>query len=295
MIVQDLCSEIVVQCVYGEADVSHISNVLLPSLLQATRGKVHLVCLNFRGSSKIENSSPFESRIRISAFTKPIDVEAGFAANHNQLFEVAGKNKDYFVIVNPDCILAEGSLDILVDTYEKAKGSAAIVEGRQWPFEHPKEFNTVNKETPWASGAFSLIDSRFYKEIGGMDENYFLYTEDVDLSWRAWLSGRKVLYERDAVVTHFTGGPFYRDDTLALENYFSLRNFIYISRKFFGKPGEAAALRQLGLVLEKRMFEEIRAAYMKMLGNLKEVPSIENRGHTMIKITGVNLFHEVNK
>ena len=292
---QDFGSEIVVQCVHGEADVSHITNVLVPSLLKATKRNVHLVCLNFRGSTKVQNRFPVESRIKISSFTKSTEVAAGFAENHNKLFKVAAESRDYFVIVNPDCILAEASIDILVETYEKARGSAAIVEGRQWPFEHPKEFNSATKETPWASGAFSLIDSRFYKEVGGMDENYFLYTEDVDLSWRAWLSGRKVLYERDAVVTHFTGGPFYREDTLELEKYFSLRNFIYISRKFFGKNGEEAALRQLRLVLKREFFEEIKDAYQKMLANIKQVPSIENRGHAMVKITGVNLFHEVNK
>jgi GT2 family glycosyltransferase len=38
--------------------------------------------------------------------------------------------------------------------------------------------------------------------LGGFDDDYFAYLEDVDFGWRTWLSGKRVLYEPGAVVRH---------------------------------------------------------------------------------------------
>jgi len=39
-------------------------------------------------------------------------------------------------------------------------------------------------------------------ELGGFDDDYFAYLEDVDFGWRTWLSGRRVLFAPEAVVRH---------------------------------------------------------------------------------------------
>jgi len=39
-------------------------------------------------------------------------------------------------------------------------------------------------------------------ELGGFDDDYFAYLEDVDFGWRTWLSGRRVTFEPRAVVRH---------------------------------------------------------------------------------------------
>ena len=62
-------------------------------------------------------------------------------------------------LINPDCVPLPGSIDRLI---ERKTDKVAIVEGRQWPFEHPKKYDQKTLETPWASGAFELIDSDFY-------------------------------------------------------------------------------------------------------------------------------------
>ena len=53
-----------------------------------------------------------------------------------------------------------------------------------------------------ASGGAVLIRTAALREFGGFDELFFMYFEDTDLSWRAWLSGWKVLYAPLAVVHH---------------------------------------------------------------------------------------------
>ncbi|MFH0944400.1 MAG: glycosyltransferase family 2 protein [Planctomycetota bacterium] len=60
----------------------------------------------------------------------------------------------------------------------------------------------VPEEVFGASGGAVLIRNAALREFGGFDDLFFMYFEDVDLSWRAWLSGWKVLYAPLAVVHH---------------------------------------------------------------------------------------------
>jgi N-acetylglucosaminyl-diphospho-decaprenol L-rhamnosyltransferase len=44
-----------------------------------------------------------------------------------------------------------------------------------------------------------------FQSLGGFDEAYFMYVEDVDLCWRAWQTGWRVGYEPGARVVHLVG------------------------------------------------------------------------------------------
>lgn len=52
------------------------------------------------------------------------------------------------------------------------------------------------------SGACFALHTDLYKELGGFDESFFLYMEDVELSWRAALNNVDILYVPDAVIYH---------------------------------------------------------------------------------------------
>jgi GT2 family glycosyltransferase len=54
----------------------------------------------------------------------------------------------------------------------------------------------------FACGGAFLIRREVYLNAGGLDEDYFIYYEDVDLGWRLWVMGYKVLYVGSAVVLH---------------------------------------------------------------------------------------------
>jgi hypothetical protein len=58
------------------------------------------------------------------------------------------------------------------------------------------------REVDWVSGAAMLIRREALEEIGGLDESFFMYCEDVDLCYRAHQRGWKVMYCPDAVITH---------------------------------------------------------------------------------------------
>ena len=53
-----------------------------------------------------------------------------------------------------------------------------------------------------ASGAACAMSADLFHRIGGFDESFFLYHDDVDLSLRALLAGERCLYVPDAVVAH---------------------------------------------------------------------------------------------
>ena len=55
-------------------------------------------------------------------------------------------------------------------------------------------------------GAALMIKREVFFELGGFDDDYFIYLEDVDLCWRAWLAGYEVWYEPAAVTFHRFGG-----------------------------------------------------------------------------------------
>jgi N-acetylglucosaminyl-diphospho-decaprenol L-rhamnosyltransferase len=64
---------------------------------------------------------------------------------------------------------------------------------------------TVASRVDWVSGAFFMARREALAELGGFDESYFMYVEDVDLCWRARQAGWEIAYAPDAVVTHLRG------------------------------------------------------------------------------------------
>jgi N-acetylglucosaminyl-diphospho-decaprenol L-rhamnosyltransferase len=63
----------------------------------------------------------------------------------------------------------------------------------------------VVAEAGWVSGSFFLARRRALEELGGFDEAYFMYNEDMDLCWRAHHAGWGVGFAGQAEVTHIQG------------------------------------------------------------------------------------------
>lgn len=73
-----------------------------------------------------------------------------------------------------------------------------------------------------------MVRREVFEEIGGFDPEISVCDEDTDLSWRVWLSGRKVIFVPEAVAYHSRG--LERDLTLK-RIYHSVRNRPYILLK----------------------------------------------------------------
>jgi GT2 family glycosyltransferase len=81
--------------------------------------------------------------------------------------------------------------------------AVGLAEAKQLPVEHPRDYDTSTGETSWGSGAFSLVRRAAFDAVGGFDEDtFFLYCDDVDLSWRLREAGHRVVAQPAAVVFH---------------------------------------------------------------------------------------------
>ena len=78
----------------------------------------------------------------------------------------------------------------------------------------------------WVSGACLLVRRSAFEEVGGFDEAYFMYAEDVDLCWRAGRAGWRVSYVPAAEVTHQQGvSTAHRPYRMIVEHHRSLLRF----------------------------------------------------------------------
>lgn len=73
-------------------------------------------------------------------------------------------------------------------------GRRLLLEGA-WQHDEPRSVD-------WAVGAALLMRRSALEEIGGFDERFFMYVEDLDWCWRARRSGWEIRFEPRAVVTH---------------------------------------------------------------------------------------------
>ena len=151
-----------------------------------------------------------------------------------------------FLLLNPDARLDGSSLRRLVavvaeDPMTLAAPVIATTDGRVW-FDgsdlhltsgrmratRKRETGASAPVTAWLTGACLMISRELWDRVGGFDERYFLYWEDVDLSWRCREQGASLVVVRDASAVHDeggtsqpTGGERARSD---LYYYYNIRN-----------------------------------------------------------------------
>ena len=140
-------------------------------------------------------SSDALSDVTYESFSKNL----GSSGGHNRLAE--GSPSDLLLILNPDTYPSPTVLVELVSML--ADPRIGLVEARQIPLEHPREYNLTTGTTSWASTCCVLVRREMFDQLGGFDdEHFFLHCDDVDFSWRARKLGYVVVIAPHAVVFH---------------------------------------------------------------------------------------------
>jgi GT2 family glycosyltransferase len=153
----------------------------------------------------------------------------GFARGMNLLARLG--TAEFIFLLNPDTELEDGCLEQLLNRAKSDSGIGSC-EARQQPREHPKAYDPESGETSWCTGAAVLMRRKAFEEVDGFDERiFFMYCEDVDLSWKLWLRGWKCVYVPGAVVRHYTQ-DLLPGKKRTLENYFSFRNSLFLFYRF---------------------------------------------------------------
>jgi len=153
----------------------------------------------------------------------------GFARGVNLL--VRQGTAEFIFLLNADAELDDGCLEQLLERM-KVDPTIAMCEARQQPREHPKIYDPGTGETSWCTGAAVLIRRKAFEDVGAFDERaFFMYCEDVDLSWKLWQRGWKCIYVPVATVRHYTQ-DLTPGKRRTLENYFSFRNSLFLLYRF---------------------------------------------------------------
>jgi GT2 family glycosyltransferase len=75
-------------------------------------------------------------------------------------------------------------------------------------------------------GAFMVMKRNLYNEIGGFDENCFMYSDDIDLSYRVLKEGKSNYYFHETLVIHYKGESTVKDETY-MKRFQEAMNFFY--------------------------------------------------------------------
>jgi N-acetylglucosaminyl-diphospho-decaprenol L-rhamnosyltransferase len=107
--------------------------------------------------------------------------------------------------------------------------AGAAVDWRRGRTRHIRSPDTAGRPYPveWVHGACMLVSVDAYRALGGFDETFFMYWEDVDLCLRAWQRGYRCVVEPRASIRH-VGGATVRSGQTAR---FILRNALLFMRK----------------------------------------------------------------
>ena len=125
----------------------------------------------------------------------------GTAKGHNILGENC--SSQYMLVMNPDVIVIPRLFTAMMHPFKTSELNVGLVEARQTPIEHPKEYNINTGETGWATTACALFPTNIFHILNGFDaDSFFLYCDDVDFSWRIRLLGKKIIYRPSALVYH---------------------------------------------------------------------------------------------
>jgi hypothetical protein len=159
-----------------------------------------------------------------------------------------------------------GLMDLRLESY--SRGSGKIDEG---------QYGEVDEIFyPIHTGAVIRKDA--FLKVGGFDRDFFIDYHDIDLGWRLWIRGYKVVFAPNSIVYHMRGGSRRRPI-----NYYKVHNYLamilknaklgILLKKYF-MYASGAAFEALGMFNQKREITLLRfIALFHILKNFKRIYS----------------------
>jgi N-acetylglucosaminyl-diphospho-decaprenol L-rhamnosyltransferase len=208
----------------------------------------------------------------------------GFAkANNIALKQCVG---DYILFLNPDTIIPENILVRCLDFFEEQDQAGAIgvkmVDGagnflpeskRSFPsplvsffklsgfssiFPRSKFFNKYAlgfldenevHEVDVLCGAFLMVKKNILLQIGGFDEAFFMYGEDIELCYRIQKEGNKIYYLGDQTIVHFKGESAKQNPSGYVRMFYHARN-VFVNKHYGnGQPRLIKILLNTGIYI----------------------------------------------
>lgn len=275
-----------------------------------------------------------------------LDKNYGFTGGYNRALSQI--SADYFVLLNDDVEVTKGWVNPIVKLmsqddkiavcqpkllsytdktkFEYAGAAGGYIDYLGYPFcagrifehlEQDKGQYNQPREIFWATGAAMFVKSNVFRELKGLDEDFFAHMEEIDFCWRAKNAGYKVMYCPDSTVYHYGGGTLnkisprktflnFRNNLLLLYKNLPEKELSKVMRKRKYLDLLAALVFRLTsskaeckAVLEARKeFEKIKDSFAKKRNpNVTKYPSQVYRRSLVLssKIKHKNLFNQIKK
>lgn len=222
----------------------------------------------------------------------------GYAAGNNIALRYAlqQKDMDYCWILNNDTLVEPNALEMLVKYMDVHTDVGLCGSKLVYEWDHSKIQGYGATYHPWLGsttactdlkyisridcvlGASVFIRRSFLEDVGLMEEKYFLYYEEVDWALRA--RGKyKISCQPKSIVYHKEGGTIGASDAHVNEkplyaDFYSLRNRIWITKKFFPWFLPTVYLGFIGVIINRirrKQFSRIPMILRIMLGLQKSI------------------------
>jgi GT2 family glycosyltransferase len=211
----------------------------LPSLI--THTPENLADIIVADNASTDKSLEFLKENYPQIQTLLLDKNYGFTGGYNRA--LAQLEHEYFVLINSDIEVAKKWLEPLVrladsdqniaacqpkilsyndkSSFEYAGASGGFIDWLGYPFcrgrildhlEKDKEQYNDARKVFWATGACMFVRGEIYKDLGGLDENFFAHMEEIDLCWRMQNTGYDIWVEPLSKVYHVGGGTLQADN-----------------------------------------------------------------------------------
>ncbi|HRN78794.1 MAG TPA: glycosyltransferase family 2 protein [Ferruginibacter sp.] len=185
----------------------------------------------------------------------------GFAAaNNNALASARGK---YILFLNPDTLLPEDCLHQCMDFMKQADAPGALgvrmidgsgqflpeskrgkptamaslfrLSGISYLFPQSPRYaayyaghlsDQENHVVDVIAGAFMMVEKKVLEEVGGFDTSFFMYGEDIDLSYRIQQAGYRNYYFAGTTILHFKGESTVKSSAYVRHFYHAMKLFV---------------------------------------------------------------------
>jgi len=205
----------------------------LPSIIEHSQGENIEIIVADNGST--DNSLTYLKENFPSVTLMDLKDNYGFAKGYNVALEQI--EADYFVLVNSDVKVDKGWIEPCIEQFEKdekvvavqpkvlsynkseyfeyAGAAGGFIDRYGYPFCRGRILDKVEKDNKqynqsseifWATGACMFVRAKAFKNVGGLDADFWAHMEEIDLCWRFKNQGYKIVYEPKSTIYHLGGG-----------------------------------------------------------------------------------------